>query len=143
MNQKLILEVLVENVRQAAIYNRHDLAMPTVILWPDGDRLWEKVIPMLFDAMPELFVLDEDTCNSRRGPAPQIRYLISRSSTMTTPVIYLPGISRLSFRGFAGFPAKARHLFALQYQGQFWTQKKRSGLDAACVFIFGRWRIGS
>ena len=118
-----IIEKLIDQIRQAAIYNRHDLTMPTVILWPDGDRLWEKVISMLFDAMPELFVLDEDTCNSRRGPAPQIRYLISHSSTMTTPVIYLPGISRLSFRGFAGFPAKARHLFALQYQGQFWTQK--------------------
>jgi hypothetical protein len=118
-----IIEKLIEYIRQAAIYNRHDLAMPTVILWPDGERLWEKIIPMLLDAMPELFILDEDTCDSRRGPAPQIRYLISNRETGVIPVVYLPGVPRLSFRGFAGFPAKARHLFALQYQGQFWTQK--------------------
>lgn len=117
-----ILEKLMEHIRRAAVYNRHDLAAPIVILWPDGECLWKKIIPILLDAMPELLVLDESICNLRSGPATQIRYLLSRSATGTTPVVYMPGVSRLVFRGAAGFPQKARHLFALQYQGQFWTQ---------------------
>ncbi len=116
------LEKLMEHIRRAAIYNRHDLAIPTAILWPDGECLWKKIIPILLDAMPELLVLDESICNLRSGPATQIRYLLTRSATGTTPVVYMPGVSRLAFRGAAGFPQKARHLFALQYQGQFWTQ---------------------
>jgi hypothetical protein len=32
-------------------------------------------------------------------------------------------VSRQTFRGAPGFPNDARHLFALQYQGHFWTQQ--------------------
>jgi hypothetical protein len=39
------------------------------------------------------------------------------------PVIYLPGIDRSAFRSADQCPNPARHLFALQFQGQFWTQK--------------------
>jgi hypothetical protein len=118
-----IIEKLIDHISQAATYNRYDFSKPSVILWPDGEKLWEKVIPMLADAMPNLFVLDEDSIDSRRGPSPKIRYLISRIAAGTIPIVYLPGISRLAFRGYAGFPKNERHLFALQFQGQFWTQK--------------------
>ena len=43
------------------------------------------------------------------------------------PVIYLPGIGRAAFRSADQCPNQTRHLFALQFQGQFWTQK--SGKD--------------
>jgi hypothetical protein len=39
------------------------------------------------------------------------------------PVIYLPGIGRSAFRSADQCPDQAKHLFALQFQGQFWTQK--------------------
>jgi hypothetical protein len=39
------------------------------------------------------------------------------------PVIYLPGIGRSAFRSADQCPNQAKHLFALQFQGQFWTQK--------------------
>ena len=39
------------------------------------------------------------------------------------PVIYLPGIGRAAFRSADQCPNQASHLFALQFQGQFWTQK--------------------
>jgi hypothetical protein len=32
-----ILEQLIDRLRVAAIYNRHDLAAPSVVLWPDGE----------------------------------------------------------------------------------------------------------
>jgi hypothetical protein len=38
-------------------------------------------------------------------------------------MIYLPGIGRAAFRSADQFPNQAKHLFALQFQGQFWTQK--------------------
>lgn len=122
-----VLDRLVAAIREAAVYNRHDLAEPGVILWPDGEKLWSRIIPILRDAMPELLTLDPDGTSPRSGPAAKLRYLLNRGEVKEKPVIYMPGVPRHSFRGAAGFPAEARHLFALQFQGQFWTQ--RSGKD--------------
>lgn len=117
-----VLECLIDRLRQAAIYNRHDLAPPTVVLWPDGERHWNAAIPLLQQAMRELLVLNPEVSGEGQGPSTWLRYRLARGAFRHMPVIYLPGISRVSFRGAAGFPEAARHLFALQYQGQFWSQ---------------------
>ena len=117
-----ILEKLIEALRSAAIYNRHDLASPTVVLWTDGAGQWAKIVPLLGDAIPELMILASVCDGEKQGPSTWLRYQLARRHWHKTPVIYLPGISRQAFRGAAGFPEGARHLFALQYQGQFWTQ---------------------
>jgi len=117
-----ILDRLVELLRLARTYNRHDLSEPRAIIWTDGDQAWNKVIPLLQDGMPELLVLHTDRTGDRVGPSTRIRYLLARGEWRDPPVVYLPGISRQAFRGAAGFPDAARHLFALQYQGQFWNQ---------------------
>jgi hypothetical protein len=117
-----ILELLIERIRQAAIYNRHDLAAPSVVLWTDGERLWSKVIPLLRDAMPELLILAPEIVDERTGPSTWLRYQLARTDWQQTPALYLPGVPRHAFRGAPGFPGAARHLFALQYQGQFWSQ---------------------
>lgn len=122
MTTGTVLDHLIDNLRKAAIYNRHDLAAPTVVLWTDGERLWSKVIPLLRDAMPELLVLAPEIADERTGPSTWLRYRLARADRQGTPILYLPGIARHAFRGAAGFPEAARHLFALQYQGQFWTQ---------------------
>lgn len=117
-----VLESLIDRLRQAAIYNRHDLAAPSVILWTDGDHHWQPAIPLLQEAMPELLALNPEVTGENQGPSTWLRYHLARGTFRHTPVVYLPGISRVAFRGVAGFPEAARHLFALQYQGQFWTQ---------------------
>ena len=117
-----VLEKLVESLRSAAIYNRHDLAPPSVVLWTDGAEVWAKAVPLVRDAMPELLILDADCDGERQGPSTWLRYQLARRDWHKTPVLYLPGVARQAFRGAAGFPDAARHLFALQYQGQFWTQ---------------------
>lgn len=117
-----ILDHLVSSLRQAANYNRHDLAAPRVVLWTDGEQLWSKVVTLVGDAMPELLVLNGAPAENRQGPSTWIRYHLARGEWRDIPVIYLPGVPRHAFRGAAGFPDAARHLFALQYQGQFWTQ---------------------
>ncbi len=117
-----VLDHLVDSLRKAAIYNRHDLAAPSVVLWTDGERLWSKVLPMLRDALPELLSLDPVIADERTGPSTWLRYQLARGEWQRTPIVYLPGVHRHAFRGAAGFPEAARHLFALQFQGQFWGQ---------------------
>jgi hypothetical protein len=117
-----VLDHLIANLRKAAVYNRHDLAAPSVVLWPDGERLWSKAIPLLRDALPELLVLAPEIADERSGPSTWLRYQLARAGSPATPIVYLPCVARHQFRGAAGFPEGARHLFALQYQGQFWSQ---------------------
>ena len=116
-----ISEELINALRKAASYNRNDLAAPRVVIWPDGERLWGKVLPALVESMPELLVLDAAEMNGNRGPSTYLRYLIAKAKDKI-PILYLPGVSRQAFRGATGFPAEARHLFALQFHGQFWGQ---------------------
>jgi hypothetical protein len=118
-----ILEHLIERLRAAAIYNRHDLAAPSVVLWTDGEGLWSRAIPLLREAMPELLVLAPEIADGRTGPSTWLRYQLARGTWDRPPVLYLPGVARYAFRGAAGFPEAARHLFALQFQGQFWSQQ--------------------
>jgi len=117
-----VLNRLIAALRDADNYNRHDLAEPCVVLWTDGDCLWSPVMSLIQEAMPELLVLDPTDSGPRRGPSTVIRYLLARGEWKETPVVYLPGIARQAFRGAAGFPEVARHLYALQFQGQFWAQ---------------------
>jgi hypothetical protein len=71
---QIILEHLIERLRQAAIYNRHDLAPPTVVLWTDGEGLWSPVIPLIREAMPELLALGPRVDDGHTGPSTWIRY---------------------------------------------------------------------
>lgn len=117
-----VLERLRELLRAASTYNKHDLASPTVVIWPDGDRLWESAIGTIQKLVPELLVLRRETDGDGGGPATWLRYQLARRTFEQKPILYLPGVSRASFRSAASFPDDAIHLFALQYQGQFWTQ---------------------
>jgi hypothetical protein len=120
-----VLDNLVESLRNAAAYNRHESASPRVVLWPDGERVWAKAVDVVVrDAVAELLILDPSRSDPSAGPATLVRYwLAKRSWGQSTPIVYLPGVSRQAFRGAAGFPADAKHLFALQFQGHFWTQQ--------------------
>jgi hypothetical protein len=71
--------------------------------------------------MPELLVLDPAEVTAHGGPSTYLRYRLAHMPG-TVPVLYLPGVPRQAFRSAAGFPAAARHLYALQFQGQFWGQ---------------------
>ena len=117
-----VLDQVVTAVREAATFNRHDLAGPVVVLWPDVDLVWEPALPLLAAAVPELLVLDDGAGAENHGPSTWLRYALSRQKWTSTPIAYLPGVSRASFRSAITFPANARPLFAWQFQGQFWTQ---------------------
>lgn len=117
-----VLDHLLATFREAGIYNRHDLARPSVILWTDGDLHWEKVAAQIASARPGFFQLASAEADGFKGPSTWIRYQLSCWSGEEVPVVYMPGIHRHQFRGAAGFPEVAKHLYALQFQGQFCSQ---------------------
>ena len=114
---------MLQSIRKAASYNRHELAPPQVILWPDEERLWIECLDLLQANHPLLWSLGDYDPDKATGPAAWLRYQLEIRSGDHVPVIYLPGIGRSAFRSAEQCPNGARHLFALQFQGQFWTQK--------------------
>lgn len=118
-----VLTSILQSLRDAAAYNRHELAAPRVILWPDEERFWTRCIGSLRANCPALWSLGDYAPDHETGPAVWLRYRLETQKNDDVPVIYLPGIGRAAFRSADQCPNPATHLFALQFQGQFWTQK--------------------
>jgi hypothetical protein len=135
MSAMTVLDSLLAALKHAAEYNRHDQTKPTVVLWTDPDRLWERVLPTLRKASPELLTLSSEATDTE-GVSTYLRYVLGKwDPEKGVPLIYLPGISRQHFRGPAGFPEAAKHLYALQFQGQFWEHT--NGKDWTPVSFLG------
>ena len=64
-----VLDHLLAAIRDAGIYNPDIQVGPTCILWPDRDRQWEALIPVLQAELPELLVLGDYAPETRTGPA--------------------------------------------------------------------------
>ncbi|MGD0812546.1 MAG: BREX-1 system phosphatase PglZ type B [Verrucomicrobiota bacterium] len=123
-----ILDFITQALKQAADYNSHDSASPRAVLWTDADRIWEPVIEQVRNAYPHLWALGDYHPEKKQGPAAYLRFAMETECPKgVTPVLYLPGISRAEFRSAASMKEIALHLFALQFESQFWTQK--SGKD--------------
>jgi len=118
-----VLKSILQSICNAASYNKHELAAPRMILWPDEERLWTQCIDPLRVCYSALWSLGDYCPDLATGPAVWLRYQLERQDGEDIPVIYLPGIDRSAFRSAEQCPIHARHLFALQFQGQFWTQK--------------------
>ena len=63
----LISDRLIASVRSAAGYNANVQVAPACILWPDGDRQWEPVVPRLLRELAELCVLGAYQPEERQG----------------------------------------------------------------------------
>ena len=118
-----IIESILRSLRSAASYNKHELAAPRVILWPDEERLWTQCIEPLRASYPALWSLGDYAPDKGIGPSAWLRFQLETQVGDDVPVIYLPGIGRAAFSSADQCPNQAKHLFALQFQGQFWTQR--------------------
>ncbi len=120
-----VLESLLQSIRKAASFNSHELAAPRVILWPDEERSWAHCISTLRASHPALWSLGDfsPAPDQSTGPAAWLRFQLETYTGDEVPALYLPGIGRSAFRSADQCPKPATHLFALQFQGQFWTQK--------------------
>jgi hypothetical protein len=75
--------------------------------------------------MPELFELGSYAPEKRTGPALWLRCIEARAvegapSVATTPIFYLPGISREKLRAVEDCPKELTALVELQYRGVNW-----------------------
>ena len=121
------LEALIKSLRDAGTYNRNDMSAPAAVLWPDEDRQWEPLLPILRRYLP-ILTLGEYDPKIQRGPAVYIRCMISRALSEdripdeATPIIYLPGIGKGKIRAVEDCPQDIRPLVDLQYRGTMWVQ---------------------
>jgi len=123
-----ICECLIKAVRDAAVFNPEVQVAPACILWPDRDRQWEAVIPILQAELPELMILGDYAPDKRIGPAIWLRCVIAgRAGDISlpkdrTPIFYLPGVSRQDLRAIETCPDHLKALAELQYRGVIWSQ---------------------
>lgn len=123
-----VAELLIEEIRSDANYNSNVEVAPACILWPDGDKQFEPIIPRLLQEMPELCVLEQYAPEQRSGPAIWLRMVIADKVDDTkipagkTPIIYLPGVRRQDLRAVDECPDSLKPLAELQYRGSIWSQ---------------------
>lgn len=123
-----VLDHLLKAVRDAAVFNPEVQVAPACILWPDRDRQWEAVMPVLQAELPELLILGDYASDQRVGPAIWLRCVIAGQAPDVllpknqTPMFYLPGVSRQDLRAIESCPDQLKPLAELQYRGVIWSQ---------------------
>jgi hypothetical protein len=120
------LDALANALRHAADHNPNAEVPPAAVLWPDGTREWEPIVPRLADLLP-VFTLGAYVAADLTGPPAWLRcasagVLSTISVDGGTPVIYLPGLGIETIRAVANYPVDLQPLAELQYQGRLWRQ---------------------
>lgn len=123
-----IIEQLVASIREASEYNQNTQAAPAAILWTDKEKQWASAIPLLQEQMPELMVFGDYAPEKRTGPAIWLKCALENTLETPvitgdeTPIIYLPGVSRIDIRAIESCPEALQPLAELQYRGALWSQ---------------------
>ncbi len=123
-----VLDHLLKAVRDAAVFNPEVQVAPACILWPDRDRQWEAIIPVLQAELPELMIMGDYAPEKCIGPAIWLRCVIAGHVEDVslpkdrTPIFYLPGVSRQDLRAIENCPDHLKPLAELQYRGVIWSQ---------------------
>lgn len=127
-NPLTVQQALIDAIRRSSVFNPEVQVKPACILWPDRDRQWEAIIPTLQGDIPELMVLGDYAPEERVGPAVWLRCVIAdKSDDVTlspdsTPILYLPGVSRQDLRAVESCADDLKPLAELQYRGVIWSQ---------------------
>jgi hypothetical protein len=143
-----VIEELLKSIRSSSVYNPEVQVAPQCILWPDHDGQWESVIYKIQDLFPQLFVLGEYSPENRTGPAIWLRCVIANTledyhlSGGTTPIIYLPGISRQDLRAIDTCPDHIKPLAELQYRGAIWSQVNAKDWTVLAFLISNQGGLG-
>lgn len=128
IDKQTVYSSLVKAIRTASIYNPEVQVAPACVLWPDRDRQWEAVIPLLQAELTELFVLGDYALDKRVGPAIWLRCVMAEKvegislPAGSIPIFYLPGVSRQDLRAIESCPEPLKPLAELQYRGVIWSQ---------------------
>ena len=123
-----ILSHLTAAIRSASKYNPDVQVAPACILWPDQERHWEAIIPVLMNVMPELYSLGTYKPENKTGPAIWLRCILANTieghelSEEHPPIIYLPGVGRHQLRAVDECQEELKPIAELQYRGVLWSQ---------------------
>lgn len=125
MSETLATRLVAALRTTAQAYAAGDQVAPCAVLWTDPERLWESVMPALQAMLPELFQFGPYAPDRRSGPALWLRCVEARlvdgaPPTGTTPILYLPGISREQLRAAEDCAQELAALVELQYRGAMW-----------------------
>ncbi|NHN36559.1 BREX-1 system phosphatase PglZ type B [Pseudomaricurvus alcaniphilus] len=123
-----VLDSLVGMLRASAAYNPNVQQVPVAILWTDKEKQWLPVLPLLREALPEMFTLGDYQPEARMGPPIWLKCVIANRieqypiDDSLLPILYLPGVSRQDFRAIEQCPEQLKPLAELQYRGVLWSQ---------------------
>ena len=118
-----VLDGLAAALRRTTDYNREDKVAPACILWPDKNRQWERIIPLLAASWGPILTLGPWNPPAMTGPAIWIKTLLARKLEGATwardaiPIIYLPGVARADLRSAEDCPAELLPLVELLFRG--------------------------
>ncbi|MDD9979911.1 MAG: BREX-1 system phosphatase PglZ type B [Gammaproteobacteria bacterium] len=128
-NSATVVERLKASLESASAHNPNDAEKPVAVLWTDRDAQWRPILARLRALMPQLLVLGEYEPENRTGPSIWLRCVVDRVLELpglasdTTPVVYLPDVSRQTLGSAEACPSNLKPLVELQYRGTCWTQK--------------------
>lgn len=124
-----IFDKVVQSLKQATQHNSNIMMRPEVILWPDPDRQWETIIPILQEKQPWLIVFGTYDPSKKQGPAIWLKCMVAQILPEAnwpgseTPIIYLPGISKQDFKNITVAGLAMQPLMEYQYTGTLWLQE--------------------
>ncbi|MEJ7784911.1 MAG: BREX-1 system phosphatase PglZ type B [Solirubrobacteraceae bacterium] len=119
------LDALAFALDRALAYDPNVAAEPVALLWPDRERQWESVVPLL-QVHRRIVVHGDFAPSDLTGPAYWLRCVIASTIAIEgappgTPVVYLPGVSRDDLRNAATTTVGVASLAGLQHRSQWFV----------------------
>jgi len=124
-----IYDKVIKALKQAEQHNSNIMVKPEVILWPDPEKQWSEIIPMLQEDLPQLISYGKYKPDRKQGPSIWIKCMVARVlpeanwDENVTPVIYLPGVSKNDLRNVETAKLEFQPLFEYQYTGIMFVQE--------------------
>jgi hypothetical protein len=124
-----IFDKIILALQQAAKHNSSIMVSPEVILWPDPEKQWLPVIPILQEVLHELLVFGDYNPQTKQGPAIWLKCVVGGTIKLEgwpnnkVPIIYLPGIAKHQLRNVEDVPFAIQPLLEYQYTGTLFLQE--------------------
>ena len=145
---RTVVERLKASLEAASAHNPNDAEKPVAVLWTDRDAQWRPILARLRALMPQLLVLGEYEPEIRTGPSIWLRCVVDRVLELpgfasdTTPVLYLPDVSRQTLGSAEACPNDLKPLVEVQYRGTCWTQKNGRDWTVEAFMVSGDGGLG-
>jgi len=124
-----IYDKVIKALKQAEQHNSSIMVKPEVILWPDPEKQWSEVIPIMQEELPQLISYGKYNPDQKQGPSIWIKCMVARVlpeanwGENVSPIIYLPGVSKNDLRNVENARLEFQPLLEYQYTGTMFVQE--------------------